>query len=79
MFETAIKELLDSGDLIGISESFQAYKARVGITIKSLSPAGSTAKHISIYSVKGLRPELQESQCTVFRLGSRNNNHFTHT
>ena len=78
MFETAIKELLDSGDLIGIPESFQAYKARVGITIKSLSPAGSTAKHISIYSVKGLRPELQEAQCTVFRLGSRNNNRFTH-
>tara|TARA_Y100001980_G_C14496454_1_gene272906 strand:- start:54 stop:917 length:864 start_codon:yes stop_codon:yes gene_type:complete len=74
MFEVAIKELLDSGAYVGIPESFNSYKARTGLSSKNIR----TASVLSVYGLKGLRKELLDSNCMIFRLGSPKGESYTH-
>ena len=74
MFETAIKELKESGSQVGKSESFNNYKMRTGLELKNIR----TASVLSVYGIKGLRKELLDANCMIFRLGSPKGERYTH-
>lgn len=74
MFEVAIKELLDSGAYVGTPESFNSYKIRTGLNKTNIR----TAEVLSVYGLKGLRNELLDSNCMIFRLGSPKGEIYTH-
>ncbi len=65
MFEQAIRELEESGELVGEPQSFHDYATKLKIDIRGAAP------HISIDTLSDLRNELRDSNCMVLRLGSR--------
>lgn len=64
MFDRAIKEMENTGKVIGKPRSFQEYAAETN------SGNSRTAQYISINSIKDLTSELKISGYMVFRLGS---------
>ena len=64
-FDLAIRELLDSGQLVGKSESIRKYIDRCGVP----DPGRPTPELISRDTIKMLARELRDAECMVFRLG----------
>ncbi len=64
LFDTAIKELNESGASLSTPESFVEYLSRTNQKKTSSTPAA-----ISVQSISDLRPELREAKAMIFRLG----------
>lgn len=63
MFQKAIDELNNSGELVSSPTSFQKYILDQGIS------APQTAQHIAVNTFSALSRELKDAECMIFRLG----------